>query len=136
MINNIGIQIDTKNFLDINSKIFNVKQYFQSYVYSNEEFKENLVNYLSQNMELFCYNYTPTSLSLKIKKTTLKKDPEYKHESIYYYNIINQSLYQALQPIISTINDPEILELISNKDNMSLFYSITSLNDNIINIYF
>lgn len=136
MISKLPIQINTANFLDANSKALHAKTYLQNYVYYTDEFRESFIQNITTYIELFSYSYNYSVLSLKIKKTTLKKDPSYIHESLYYYNIINKVLYNTLYTIIGTIEDPIVQEIVSNEYNMSLLYSVTTLNDNIINIYF
>ena len=102
----------------------------------------NLLATISRNFNLFNihYNINEFKIELKIKKTDMKKNPQFKHDSSFYYLILNQIFFDVINPII--FNNPKIvheaklagvdLSILSCVENMALIYQVTTLVDNIV----
>lgn len=118
-------------------KIVDVKLALHREFYPN--YISELISDISNNIELFNIEVGENfEICLKIKKTSIKKFENYEHNSSYYYqildNIILNFLMNHIFDIKNILSDKNLSDLI-NRDNINLFYSVTTLGDNIIYVY-
>ena len=142
--------INTQNIHDIS--IF--KKFLYNYIYNNESNMMILTNFINKNIETFniSYDINAKSIEIKLKKTNLKKGPNFKHDTYFYNDIVSiilvlffnypdiqNSINQALQ--ISELDELEkniicnIYSLIKSTTMISHMYKITPILDNVIIIY-
>lgn len=107
---------------------------------------ENFSKYLKHSLEIGLPNIGVECINenyqdsvkyiVKIRRGDYKKISGYKHTSSFYYNYINNIIYDALDEfgIIQDVNNvsPQYFD---NRNNIMLYYSITTL-DNCILITF
>lgn len=132
------------NSLDYNYTILECELKKALYPLYQEKLCDNFLEKISDKLENFCLtaNYTDTGIciSLKIKKTNMKKIySDYSHNSLYYYRIMNEILLSVYRDnynyIMSNLND-QLKEVFINLINNSIesLYTIVTLSDNVINI--
>lgn len=102
-------------------------------------FIAELITDISSRLDLFNIEVGENfDIQIKIKKTSTKKFENYEHNSQYYYGILNNIILNFLMnhifDIKNILSDKNISDLI-NINNINLFYSITTLGENIICIY-
>lgn len=125
------------------NQITNLRLFLKENFYSREEIIAQLIDQISNCFEVFSVNYEPSSQSIKIKIkiTNMKKRfPNYEHDSIYYYEIMNSILSNVLNGNISLLNtlfNHSSYGLNNTSMNISSIpisglYNITTLLDNII----
>lgn len=132
------------NFMQLASSI---RLLLHDHLYSDIENVNLLIKYLNV-IDLFNieYNETDKTIHLKIKKTNMKKYPNYSHNVSFYYGLFNQILitffydkYDDLCKIFNTYScqygiSPSIEYLLDNRI-ISMIYTITSILDNIVIIH-
>lgn len=133
-------QLD-QNHINLYNEIIELKKLIHTHIYPNHI--QELIGMISNSIDLFNIevneNYT---ITIKIKKTSIKKYDSYEHECTFYYNIINNILYNFFMNNLNLIDcirrNNGILSdtnTLLNGSNISLFYNITTLGDNIVCIY-
>ena len=139
----MGFKLTTEQ-LQNNNRIVNIRGLLHQYIYT-AEFIEIIKNELQNNIELFSIHNEGLIITLKIKKTILKKNSDYEHDSLYYYNIINSILFKCIYDSIYHIADiiscntdiskENIISTLLDQNNIPILYNITALGDNIVVIY-
>lgn|SRR5574344_582202 len=114
-----------------------------------ELYQEKLIVAIIEKIQnkLETFSITTTSdtcgvcISLKIKKTNMKKEySDYYHDSVYYYNIFNDLIYSVYMENYDFIKNKlsieslNILNNILNSNSIQLLYTTVTLSDNIVNI--
>ena len=68
--------------------IYNIKLLFHKYIYSDRKYVDILMNIISRYIDLLVidYNESTKTVSIKIKKTSMKKLPSFRHCIDFYYN--------------------------------------------------
>lgn len=136
-----------KDQLKDNNEIVNIRTLLHKYVYTND-FINIIANELQSSIELFSITIDSNIITLKIKKTILKKNSDYQHDSLYYYQLINQILLNVycnnMQYIYDKLYtsgelDNHMINYITtelcNIFTIPLLYNITALADNIVVLY-
>lgn len=126
-----------------------IRMLFSNTLYNNENLIKDLLGVLEGTFSCFTieYNTITKSIFIKIRKTDMKKNLSlFQHASEFYYNYINECLYNIFMKYYDLLNiimrdNATRFELtlddmifFSNKNNMSLLYNVTALMDNIIMI--
>lgn len=125
----------------------NLRLFLRENLYSREDVIQQLIDSIDQSFESFSINYDPQtqSIKIKIKITNMKKRyPDYEHNSIYYYGIMNNLISNLIMNNMNIINEAYInsskeynkqtspyyvdLNYISY---VSSIYNVTTLLDNI-----
>lgn len=118
-------------------------------VYSKDGVIDTLIYNLSKNCNFIAnYNYDSDrrSIEIKVRKSNLKKDSSYIHNTEYYYGLINDGFVDFISShevkgmlydyIKSNEDIKETYESLINKSiPANLMYNMTSILDNIIFIY-
>lgn len=124
-----------------------IRLLFHNTLYNNNNIIYSIIDKLKENFALFSieYNESLRLISIKIKKTDMKKNISmFQHTSNFYYMMINKVFFEVIQENIGYIS--EILDLyrqayglsgnelasLSSPDAMSLLYNATTQMDNII----
>lgn len=119
-----------------------IRMFLRNNVYSEYPLVINsLLSAISNNFNLFNihYNIYEFKIELKIKKTDMKKNSQFRHDVSFYYTVLNQIFFDALKPILinnkvieKAKNENVDLTILNYVDNMSLIYQVTTLVDNIL----
>jgi len=106
---------------------------------------QQILKEISDNFNLFTLDYSneQKNITMKIKKTDMKKTQSFEHNSSFYYQIINNILCNVFSQnkmfIESTLNRCANLNIntkyLYNYNCISMIYNITTLSDNIVVIY-
>ncbi len=74
---------------EFQTELVTFKMLLHNYVYSDQTCLNILFEYISGEFELFNLSYVPVRryIDLKIKKTNIKKNPNFAHRVEYYYPI-------------------------------------------------
>jgi len=121
------------------TEIRDVKILLHKHFYNRDTIQE-LMNIFQSSFDLFGIEYDDSSkiIQMKIKKTNIKKIPNYSHSSLFYYNIINPIMFgfysENLESIMRANTDNCNLGYIWMEDKVQMLYNITVIGDNIINI--
>lgn len=126
----------------------NLRLFLKENFYSREDIIQKLVDSIDQYFESFSINYDPKiqSIKIKIKITNMKKRyPDYDHNSMYYYSIMNTILSNLINSNMNIINEKymnnnkgynlETSPYFVNLNYISYIpslYNITTLLDNIV----
>lgn len=124
-----------------------IRLMLHNHIYNNPNNIDKLIGYFNV-IDLFNIEYDSINktLQLKIKKTNMKKYPNYVHNVSFYYTIFNQILnkffyeiYDQLEYVIKTegVNYGVNCDVnyILDIRVISMIYSITTILDNIVIIY-
>lgn len=143
-INNVQGVKNIDNFIRFTSS---VRLMLHNHIYNNPDNINKLINHFNI-IDLFNIDYDSINktLQLKIKKTNMKKYPNYIHNVSFYYSIFNQILhsflyeiYNQLEYVIDTegVNYGVACEVNYILDNrvISMIYNITTILDNIVFIH-
>ena len=140
----------------MDSKDFVVFLHYE--VYSNQYMLDRLMNYIQEQFDLFNIEYDPVEkkIELKIKKTNIKKETNFSHTSLFYYERLNRAFHSFITDtevhdyISNRINNSNmimdkfsydrlmrVLDLMTNdvEQNISLLYSTVSIPENSIYVY-
>ena len=137
----------------MDSKDFVVFLHYE--VYSNQYMLDRLMNYIQEQFDLFNIEYDPVEkkIELKIKKTNIKKETNFSHTSLFYYERLNRAFITDTEVhdyISNRINNSNmimdkfsydrlmrVLDLMTNdvEQNISLLYSTVSIPENSIYVY-
>ena len=140
----------------MSSKDFVVFLHYE--VYSNQYMLDRLLKYIQEQFDLFNMEFDPIEkkIELKIKKTNIKKETNFSHTSLFYYERLNNAFHSFITDtevhnyILNRINNSSmisdkflyerlmsVLDLMTNdvEQNISLLYSTTSIPDNSIYVY-
>lgn len=126
----------------------NLRLFLKENFYSREDIIQQLISRIDQCFESFSINYEPQiqSIKIKIKITNMKKRyPDYDHNSIYYYEIMNKLISDLIMSNMDIINEaynnsnkcyngkysPYYVDL-NYISYVSSLYNITTLLDNIV----
>ena len=121
-----------QNMTNIHMKLY---QHFYT-----EENKQNLILALQNNLEIFSAEVEGNSILIKIKKTTIKKITGYSHDSLFYYTLIDQIMFNWIQQVLATTptslprETVENMIMSINQTNVNLLYRVDILTDNMISI--
>lgn len=109
-------------------------------VYSDISNINILMSLISSVIDTLLIEYNPVtnSINIKIKKTSMKKDQMFCHNTSYYYaiftNIFSQYIISNIDLIKNDINYLDITDL-QNPMQLSMVFNLTCVSDNIIIIY-
>ena len=140
----------------MSSKDFVVFLHYE--VYSDKRILDKLLNYIQEQFDLFNMEFDPIEkkIELKIKKTNIKKETNFSHTSLFYYDRLNSAFHSFITDtevhnyILNRINNSSmisdkflyerlmsVLDLMTNnvEQDISLLYSTTSIPDNSIYVY-
>lgn len=144
-----------KNQIEFCDPIVKFRLFLHRYIYSDQMCLNILFDYMKSNFDLFNLSYDPVNriIDLKIKKTNIKKSPNYNHSVDYYYPIINNIMSQFINNdyvhgmITNTLSEAKdtdfdyneiknILNSIAQSNNIqiSLLYHLCLVLDNSITI--
>lgn len=126
---------------DINQLAYKIRVLLHETIYTNNDTAIYLKTLLEES-DLFNVEYDSVNklFNLKIKKTNMKKKYDYKHDSLFYYSIIN-SIYtnflhfirpQLEQSIIDKLNLRLTVGNLISLNVVNLLYNINAIADNII----
>lgn len=126
----------------------NLRLFLRENLYSREDVIQQLIDSIDQSFESFSINYDPQiqSIKVKIKITNMKKRyPDYEHNSIYYYGIMNNLISNLIMNNMNIINEAYTNSRKEyNKQTSSYYvdlnyisyvssiYNVTTLLDNIV----
>lgn len=124
----------------------NLRLFMQKYIYSEIPYGiiPIMMESLNSFFNLFSINYDTecNCIVMKIKKTEMKKNQDFIHDVMYYYNDINEIIsntfikYNKGIESIKREKDNSInTDYLYNKNKVCYIYNITTLSDNIIVIY-
>ena len=117
---------------------------FHHHVYNDDNNIEQLKQIIENNIDALSidYNNTQRIVSIKIKKTSMKKNSNFEHTTFYYYNIFENIFRQYIGLYTSQINpflhNTEFMSIqyILNSDtSMRTMYNIACVSDNIVVLY-
>lgn len=140
----------------MSSKDFVVFLHYE--VYSDKRILDKLLNYIQEQFDLFNMEFDPIEkkIELKIKKTNIKKETNFSHTSLFYYERLNKAFHSFITDtkvhdyISNRINNSNmitdkfsydrlmrVLDLMTNdvEQNISLLYSTVSIPENSIYVY-
>lgn len=127
----------------MNTNIADVRIYLRQNFYTNGENINKLIEILYMALPILNINFDPNNLSLtiKIRKGEIKKAyPNFIHNSLFYYNILNKALMTLFKStgIIDSIveSNSQLQNFFSNINNIQLLYNLITESDNIIMINF
>lgn len=93
------MNVNNKQY-DINLTIINTLRYllFTNF-YSDRNYIDQMLNIIQANIECLDINFDPQffTVTVKIKKTAMRKMPKFKHEPNYYYMPIQNIFKQFIQ---------------------------------------
>lgn len=126
------------------NKMKDLKLLLHRYLY-NCNTLQLLIGDFQNEFDLFSIEYDETTkiIQMKIKKTTMKKIPQYNHTSSFYYSIINPIICNFFNNNIDIIKEnvsefPSLKEsdvdILQDERQTILLYNIIVIGDNIINI--
>ena len=130
---------------NIDEKVLNATELrllFHKYLYNNSNIIEELIQIIGSYIDSLSIEYSPEnkSISIKIKKTTMKKNSNFIHNTDYYYPLFNNIMYHFFchHTEIMNIAKDNNYDMPSFDQYLSLIpgsYNITCVSDNIIIMY-
>lgn len=127
--------------------------FLHNYIYSDGHMIDILKNKIESHLDLFQINYIHEGkcFELKVKKTTIKKMPNYTPDSHFYDNIVDNIMYEFITDIevsnlilnkieharsmnIKTTNNIEDVykDIVNRDDIVSLLYTVIPVSENLI----
>lgn len=87
-------------------------------LFRREDFICNFVKKLSQSLPMLKYEYDPAQLTytIRLKKTAVKKLPNYNASASYYYNIVADVVHGILSEYKSAILESLVVPVVCYKD--------------------
>lgn len=91
--------MNTSNQLFILNEVLRVREALVKYGFWNQATVDRFVTLFQQYVECLKYEFDPrtNTISLKIKKTAVRKIPNYRPEVHFYYNIIGNVMMTMLK---------------------------------------
>lgn len=111
-------------------QIKNIKLTMHNNFYTSEVISF-IISKIENSFDIFSIEYIPLEkrITFKLKKTNMKKiDPNYSHESLYYYNIFNNILSETIDIYGNGIISKEDIS------DISILYNVVTQSDNIVNL--
>ena len=136
--------VDYNQSQDSLSNLTELRLLYHQYLYSDISNIELLKSIIMQNIDILSCDYdnTKNTISIRIKKTSMKKNSNFEHSTIYYYNIFNNifrhfmmSTMCIIDPILKDTKYGSIDYILKNAINVNTMYNLTCISDNIIIIY-
>lgn len=116
-------------------------------LYMNNEFFVELIKKLNRRIDTLqvSYDISTFSITIKIKKTTMKKVTNFEHNVLFYYGLITDAIREILSEnqafvinCLRTAYGDKAIDIffiiMQNPGLISLIYNATCISDNIINI--
>ena len=141
---NSTISLEVNKGPEYMSNLTNLRLLYHQYVYNDNANIELLKSIIMQNIDtLSCdYDQEKNTISIRIKKTSMKKNSDFEHSTIYYYYIFNNIFRHYLMntmciidPILKDTEYGSINNILENALNVNTMYNLTCMSDNIIMIY-
>lgn len=129
---------------DYFSNLTQLRLLFHTHVYNDITNIELLKTAISNHVDTISIDYDDLQkvFSIKIKKTTMKKDNKFEHNVFYYYNIFENIFLEFLLHNAHMLNtflkDTMYLSvdnILQNIKSLSTMYNIACVSDNIIVLY-
>lgn len=117
----------------MNNAIKDLRIFLRNEIY--DTYIQELIDIIKSELDPFSAVYDSSSkiVTIKVKKTNMKRNSHYEHTSHFYYNIMNGIMYDFISSHNSEIkksnNDTSIID-----SDIYMLYSITAIGDNIVNI--
>lgn len=132
-------------------EINNIRYILHSKFYSNEKYIDELKKIIENNIDCLSIDFAPAnySFTIKIKKTSMKKNSSFKNNPEYYYhdiirsifkvflyeNRIDISKYMSSSIMMSNSESSALIANIINSPMLSNLCKISCISDNVIILY-